>query len=182
MGSRRAETVTRNSDTALVVVTDADEGRAADLAASLDCAVAADVGALVARRDVDTVFVCSPNRLHMPHAVEAMEHGKHVICEKPLACTPAEATAMVEAAERNRVTLKVGANLRFFANVQKAAELLAPGVSASRCRCEDGSGTTAGRWRAGSATPPCPVAERSSTTGVTCSTSSAPSSVTSRVV
>ncbi len=127
MGARRAHAVAKHPDTTLVSVTDVDASLAREVAASLDCDVAADVKALVARTDLDTVVVCSPNRLHMPHAIAAMENGKHVICEKPLACTPAEAVTMVQAAERCSVTLKVGSNLRFFDSVQKAQELLSAG-------------------------------------------------------
>ena len=59
---------------------------------------------LVARDDLDVVSVGAPNHLHAPIAISALEGGKHVLCEKPLARTGAEAEQIVEAARKaNRV-------------------------------------------------------------------------------
>src|SRR4051794_12884552 len=55
---------------------------------------------LVARNDVDLVDICTPGDTHADIAVAALEAGKHVLCEKPLANTVAEAQAMADAAER----------------------------------------------------------------------------------
>src|SRR5205807_5205737 len=55
---------------------------------------------LVGREDVDLVDVCTPGDTHAEIAVAALEAGKHVLCEKPLANTVEEARAMVAAAER----------------------------------------------------------------------------------
>jgi predicted dehydrogenase len=55
---------------------------------------------VVARDDVDLVDVCTPGDSHAEIAIAALEAGKHVLCEKPLANTVAEAEAMTEAAER----------------------------------------------------------------------------------
>ncbi len=54
---------------------------------------------------VDAVYIASPNSLHAEQAIQCMDHGKHVLCEKPLASNTAEVKAMIEAAQRNRVTL-----------------------------------------------------------------------------
>ena len=126
MGARRGRTIAEHPETMLVAVADVDRERATGMAASLGCQ-ALDDTAVFRHPDIDTVFVCTPNHMHVEHAVAALAHGKHVICEKPLACTPAEATAIVEAAHANSVTIKVGANLRYFSNVQKAHELLVMG-------------------------------------------------------
>ncbi|MET9064974.1 Gfo/Idh/MocA family protein [Streptosporangium sandarakinum] len=55
---------------------------------------------LVARDDVQVVDICTPGDSHAEIAIAALEAGKHVICEKPLANTVAEAEAMTEAAKR----------------------------------------------------------------------------------
>jgi predicted dehydrogenase len=55
---------------------------------------------LIARPDVDLVDICTPGDLHAEIAIAALDAGKHVLCEKPLANTPAEAEAMTAAAER----------------------------------------------------------------------------------
>ena len=54
--------------------------------------------ALVASPDVDVVHICTPNHLHVPLALAALEAGKHVVCEKPLALDEGGATQLVEAA------------------------------------------------------------------------------------
>ena len=55
---------------------------------------------LVAREDLDVVSIGTPNHLHAPIAVAALEGGRHVLCEKPLARTGAEAADIVEAARK----------------------------------------------------------------------------------
>src|SRR4051794_6797771 len=55
---------------------------------------------LVARDDIDLVDICTPGNTHVDIAVAALEAGKHVLCEKPLANTVAEAESMATAAER----------------------------------------------------------------------------------
>ncbi|MEU9361363.1 Gfo/Idh/MocA family oxidoreductase, partial [Streptomyces sp. NPDC048301] len=59
-----------------------------------------DWRALIARDDVQLVDICTPGDSHAEIAIAALEAGKHVLCEKPLANTVAEAEAMAEAAER----------------------------------------------------------------------------------
>ena len=49
-----------------------------------------DVDAVLSDPTIDIVDICTPNRLHTPQVIAALEAGKHVICEKPLAPTPAE--------------------------------------------------------------------------------------------
>jgi predicted dehydrogenase len=56
---------------------------------------------LVVADGVDVVHICTPNRLHAPLAEAALAAGKHVVCEKPLATTRAEADAALEAAQRS---------------------------------------------------------------------------------
>nr|WP_127356083.1 Gfo/Idh/MocA family oxidoreductase [Actinacidiphila soli] len=57
---------------------------------------------LIARDDIDVVDICTPGDSHAEIAIAALEAGKHVLCEKPLANSVAEARAMVAAAERAR--------------------------------------------------------------------------------
>ncbi|MEX2534728.1 MAG: Gfo/Idh/MocA family oxidoreductase [Trueperaceae bacterium] len=73
---------------------------------------------LVARDDIDAVSVCTPNHLHAPITIAAIEHGKHVLCEKPLARGHDEAEAMVRAAVRADRVLHVAFNHRQRGDVQ----------------------------------------------------------------
>ena len=80
---------------------------------------------LVARDDLDIVSIGVPNALHHPIAVAALESGKHVFCEKPLATTGDQAQEMVDAAVRNDRVLEVAYNHRRRADVAFLADWLA---------------------------------------------------------
>ncbi|QYR22978.1 Gfo/Idh/MocA family oxidoreductase [Paenibacillus sp. sptzw28] len=75
----------------------------------------------------DAVSVCTPNALHAPVAIAAAEAGAHVLVEKPMAASDAEAEAMIEAARSNNVFLMVGHNQRLMPPHVKAKELLQKG-------------------------------------------------------
>src|SRR5437660_10548442 len=62
-----------------------------------------DINDLVKSDSVDAVWVATPNNLHAEHTVLAASHGKHVICEKPMAISIEQATRMVDAIESNGV-------------------------------------------------------------------------------
>ncbi len=57
---------------------------------------------LVRRDDVDAIIVATPHPLHAQHVLAAVQAGKHVICEKPLAASPADARQMLKAIRRSR--------------------------------------------------------------------------------
>lgn len=63
--------------------------------------------------DVDAVLICTPTQTHAALAVDALEAGKHVFCEKPMARTLAQAEAMEAAAERGGAQLQIGFVRRF---------------------------------------------------------------------
>jgi predicted dehydrogenase len=85
---------------------------------------------LVQRDDVDLVDVCTPGDTHAEIAIAALEAGKHVLCEKPLANTVAEAEAMAEAAARaatRGVRSMVGFTYRRVPAIGLARQLVAEG-------------------------------------------------------
>jgi predicted dehydrogenase len=85
---------------------------------------------LVKREDVHLVDICTPGDTHAEIAIAALEAGKHVLCEKPLANTVAEAEAMVEAAvaaEQRGVRSMVGFNYRLVPAIALARKLVADG-------------------------------------------------------
>ncbi|MFK4599430.1 Gfo/Idh/MocA family protein [Streptomyces pristinaespiralis] len=89
-----------------------------------------DWRALVARDDVQLVDVCTPGDSHAEIAIAALEAGKHVLCEKPLANSVAEAEAMVAAAARARANgqlAMVGFNYRRVPALTYARRLIAEG-------------------------------------------------------
>ncbi len=68
---------------------------------------------LAARPDIDVVDVCTPTFMHKQHVTQALSAGKHVICEKPLALTKADAAGMIALAEQNGVQLFVAHVLQY---------------------------------------------------------------------
>ncbi|ROS78412.1 Gfo/Idh/MocA family protein [Cellulomonas sp. PhB143] len=92
--------------------------------------VETDWHALLGRADVDLVDVCTPGDTHAEIAIAALEAGKHVLCEKPLANSVAEAEAMVAAADaaaERGVVAMVGFTYRRVPAVQLARRLVADG-------------------------------------------------------
>ncbi|MCI1773500.1 MAG: Gfo/Idh/MocA family oxidoreductase [Paenibacillus lautus] len=64
-----------------------------------------DLEAMVQDDEIDAVYIASPNSYHVDQAILCMNHGKHVLCEKPMASNAAEVAAMIEAAKNNDVLL-----------------------------------------------------------------------------
>ena len=124
MGRRRMRSVVEHPKTDLLCVADVNPADARSAAEEFACPAYSRYQDLLQHDHVDIVIVSVPNKWHQETVVAALEAKKHVFCEKPLAKTPDEAQAMVDAARRNGVTLKTGSNLRFFPNVLKARELL----------------------------------------------------------
>ncbi len=68
--------------------------------------------------DIDIVDICTPNMYHTELVIGALNAGKHVICEKPLAPTPADIHRMIEARDRSGKTLMTAQHFRFKGNSQ----------------------------------------------------------------
>jgi predicted dehydrogenase len=68
--------------------------------------------------EIDTVHICTPNSLHFPMAKAALEAGKHVLCEKPLATSVAEAREMIQLANQKNLANCTFHNLRYYPQVQ----------------------------------------------------------------
>jgi predicted dehydrogenase len=86
-----------------------------------------DVDRLLGRRDIQAVVVCSPTDRHAELVIAAARAGKHVLCEKPIATTLADARAMIDACETAGVQLHVAFPVRFVPMVQKAKQLIDAG-------------------------------------------------------
>src|SRR5262247_4779748 len=88
----------------------------------------ASIEALCDDPDVDTVWIATPNTFHCPHVTLAAERGKHVIVEKPMAISLAEAERMIETAERHGVQLLCGGSRSSSAVVRKMREMVVSGT------------------------------------------------------
>lgn len=92
--------------------------------------VETDWRALLTRDDIDVIDICTPGNTHAEIAIAALEAGKHVLCEKPLANTVAEAEAMAAAAAeaaKHGVRAMVGFTYRRTPAVSYARQLVASG-------------------------------------------------------
>ena len=76
--------------------------------------------ALLADERVDVVHLTTPNHLHYPQVKAALEAGKHVVCEKPLALTAAESGELAALAEQSGLVHCTNFNIRFYPQVQEA--------------------------------------------------------------
>ncbi|MCA0758104.1 Gfo/Idh/MocA family oxidoreductase [Paenibacillus sp. N4] len=105
----------------IVAFCDIVEERAVEAAAlygTEDAVVYTDYKELLEDSTIDIVHVCTPNDSHAEIAIDALEAGKHVMCEKPMAKTASDAKRMVEAARRTGKKLTIGYNNRFRADSQ----------------------------------------------------------------
>ena len=101
---------------------------AQDLAGRVEGAVACTTqDELLARDDVDAVIISTPHFLHEPIAVAALEAGKHVLCEKPIACNVEQGQRMVDAAERTGRLLGCCFVRRYGADAEGLRSLIADG-------------------------------------------------------
>jgi UDP-N-acetylglucosamine 3-dehydrogenase len=108
-----------------------------------------DTGELIADAEVGTVSVCLPHYLHFPVTLEAIRAGKHVLVEKPLAISVAEAEQMVDAAATAGVALGVSHNQVFYAAHAEAKRLIDTGEIGRPVfiRLRLGAGPLWGGWR-----------------------------------
>ena len=101
-------------DVEIVAVSDADRTKTRTLAArfAIPRVHATDAEIMMAD-DIDAVVVCTPNHLHAEQAIAALESGKHVLVEKPIALGAADAERVIAAAEQAQRTVMVAMNHRY---------------------------------------------------------------------
>ncbi|WP_219838345.1 Gfo/Idh/MocA family protein [Paenibacillus sp. R14(2021)] len=97
-----------------VIVEKAEEAKAKY--GSEESKVYADYKELLKDASIDVIHVCTPNDSHAVISIDALEAGKHVLCEKPMAKTAADARKMLEAAKRTGKKLSIGYNNRYRAD------------------------------------------------------------------
>lgn len=109
----------KQPDVKIAAVCDVNEEAAKRAAERFDVPhVFSDYTKLLEMDDIDAVHVCTPNFLHMPPTVDALNAGKHVMVEKPLARNASEGAEMVRAARANGKKLMVAQNMRFGPDAQ----------------------------------------------------------------
>jgi predicted dehydrogenase len=127
-GPNHARVLTELSETELVAAADASE-RAIGLVRARYPGVRStlDASEVIEASDIDAVIVATPTSTHFSLALAALEAGKHVLCEKPLATSTAECDDLIAAARRNERILFVGHTFIFNPAVRMMRELIEAG-------------------------------------------------------
>ncbi|MBA4387692.1 MAG: oxidoreductase [Verrucomicrobia bacterium] len=121
--------LTRKDEIEVVATCDVDIKRARELAQKTGAReVLTDYRKLVALKDLDAVDICTPNMLHTPGVLAALNAGKHVVCEKPLAVTTAEVRKMGMLADRKRLKLMTAQSTRWSQKSKAVKKFIAGGA------------------------------------------------------
>ena len=119
MGRTHVEGIRRQPNVEVAAVAASSEAKAREFGEQNGIEkTTGDYASLLSDASIDAVHVCTPNYLHFPMAKAALQAGKHVLCEKPLAMTVAEAQEMVELARGKKLANCTCHNLRYYPLVQ----------------------------------------------------------------
>jgi Predicted dehydrogenases and related proteins len=124
---RRAPVIKDWPGAELVIITAKNRQEAESLANKMGCEAGEGWENVVTRPDIDTVLICTPPDIHAAIGIAALQSGKHVLCEKPLTKTIAEAEQLIATAQSTGLTLKCGFNHRHHPAIWKAKELFDQG-------------------------------------------------------
>ncbi|MCX8131809.1 MAG: Gfo/Idh/MocA family oxidoreductase [Clostridia bacterium] len=124
---RHAPEYAGNTACKIVGYCDEKPERAQELAEKYGGVVYKDYSELISDKNIDAVSVCTSNYWHAPITIAALEAGKHVLCEKPMATTVEDAEKMVVMAERAGKFLMIGHNQRLADAHVRAKEILKTG-------------------------------------------------------
>ncbi|HEX3177869.1 MAG TPA: Gfo/Idh/MocA family oxidoreductase [Methylomirabilota bacterium] len=117
----------RMTDVVLVVAADPDPAARQRAARLSSAEFVAEPARVLERNDVDAVLIATPNQSHAPLALAALEAGKHLYLEKPVAIDGATARTLQRAAALTPLVAVVGFNRRFHPAARRARELIAAG-------------------------------------------------------
>jgi predicted dehydrogenase len=126
IGHIRAQALDKMKDCDLSAVTDADKERARSLVKSFSDKIPVfdDYEQMLKSDSVDAVIICTPPQFHEEITIAALEAGKHVLCEKPLANSVEASRRMVECSRKTGKTLATGFNHRYFPAIQFVKQTL----------------------------------------------------------
>jgi predicted dehydrogenase len=112
----------------IVAVFDKDPARLAEARQRYNCRTYETYEGLLQDAEVELMVVAMPNHLHATCSIQALNAGKHVVCEKPMAANVKDADKMIAAAKKNRRKLTVFQNLRYRPDFIKVREIIQSGV------------------------------------------------------
>ncbi|MCB0047003.1 MAG: Gfo/Idh/MocA family oxidoreductase [Caldilineaceae bacterium] len=124
---RHAQSIRQLPETTLAAVADIKPYRADRFAEEYNAPALYDHHALLARDDIDAVTICVPSGLHAQVTLDALHAGKHVLVEKPIALSLADADRMIETARARNLTLGVVLQNRYNSPMQQVRRLIDQG-------------------------------------------------------
>jgi predicted dehydrogenase len=120
MGRVHTEGIRRLGNVEVAAIAGSSDGKARQFGAEVGVErTTGDYRTLLSDPEIDAVHICTPNALHFPMAKAAIEAGKHVLCEKPLAVSVEEGRQLVDLAKAKSVANCTFHNLRFYPMVQQ---------------------------------------------------------------
>jgi len=130
IGQRHARLLSQRPDI-MVELCDSNEGSLAETTRVIgDRPCHHDFDAMLATQP-DILVIATPHTLHADQAIAAMRAGTHVLCEKPMSATLADAERMLESASKCSVTLDIGFTLHFHPALRRLKDLIASGALGS---------------------------------------------------
>lgn len=133
----------------IVAVVDVSEKARKPFAATAGCPDYGDYRAMIEKEAPEIVCVCTPPVSHPEISIYALEHGCHVLCEKPFAINTICASRMVEAAKQSNRMITMASKFRFVDDVAAAKRLVQEGILGKMVLCEIafcGRADMSGRW------------------------------------
>lgn len=127
IAQRHAEHIKNTDSCELIACCDIDKNKANQLAEEHSSKKYYTVDDLLKYDKIDIVSICSPNGLHAEHSILSLEHGKHVLCEKPMAISSYDCGRMMQAAEKSNKRLFVIKQNRYNPPVRAVKELIEKG-------------------------------------------------------
>jgi len=111
----------------VAAVSDPIEERRREAVERFGCRAYSEFDSLIKDEEVELVVIATPSYLHAPYTIKALEAGKHVVCEKPMATNLSETDAMIEAAKKTGKILTIFQNSLFAPDYLKVKEVIQSG-------------------------------------------------------
>ena len=112
----------------IVAVSDNDPARMQEAQDEFNCRTYSSYKKLITDEEAELIVVSTPNKLHAKHSIDAMNAGKHVVCEKPMAAGVKDADRMIAVAKKTEKKLAVFQNRRYFPDYLTVKKVIDSGV------------------------------------------------------
>ena len=124
IGNKRAQSLIKSKGDSILAVADIDGEKAKNLAQILNCEYFTDPQKIINNPKIDVIIVSTTNKCLSPLSLQALQTGKHVLCEKPIGTNTVEIKKCIEVSEKKGLIYKAGYNHRFHPAIFKAYQLV----------------------------------------------------------